>query len=588
MDLTSFEQALVTAAVAGDELEPATGLDVDVSSGGEWGYERSVRAEALEALITGVFGTVHRRGVRLKGGRIRGGLDLSWSQICQPLSLVKCYLDEPLSAKGAELVHLSLSGSQAPSVELQGTRVKRDVILDDGFSSTAVRLIGADIGGQLSIQRGTLDNRDGIALSADQATIGGGVLLDMGFSARGEVSLIGADIGGRLSVRGGTLDNPDGIALSAEQATIRGGVFLDLGFSARGEVSLHGADIRGALNGRRGVFDNASGVALSAERATIQGHVFLDGFQATGQVWLLGTHIGGQLSCKGGTVENPGGVALFAGGATVESAMFLDERFTARGEVRLPLADIGLLFWDDEYVEGMLSLENVTVRQLADRWGHLSLDGRGARLNGFRYESFREGTDDSVKLRLAWLRSSPDYTPQPYTQLAEVYRRSGHDDRAREVLIAREVDRRLQVTASRSSKAKSLFMGATIAHGYKPTRALVAILVLLFSGAVLLSGDPGRQAMVASKAPTTNQPTPLASTAARPKALTCPPDYPCFNPWVYSAETVIPLITLGQTDNWQPAGGLSRYQLWTWAATALGWLFTTLAVAGLTGVIRKD
>ncbi len=157
-------------------------------------------------------------------------------------------------------------------------------------------------------------------------------------------------------------------------------------------------------------------------------------------------------------------------------------------------------------------------------------------------------------------------------------------------MIAREIDRRKGATggdASTVSKAKSVFLGATIAHGYKPGRAVLSLVALWLVGVALLRGEPGRQTIVPTKIPAVAQTTLTGADQLR-DARSCPPRYPCFNAWVYAAETVVPLIKFGQTDNWHVAGGTSRYRIWVWSATALGWLFSTLAVAGLTGVIRKD
>ena len=117
---------------------------------------------------------------------------------------------------------------------------------------------------------------------------------------------------------------------------------------------------------------------------------------------------------------------------------------------------------------------------------------------------------------------------------------------------------------------------------------MLFLVALWAIGVALFFGDPGRQVMVPTKTTTATQPAPSSAAGQQATGLSCPPRYPCFNPWIYSAETVVPLIELGQTANWQPAGGASRYQIWVWTATGLGWLFTTLGVAGVTGVIRKE
>ncbi len=530
--------------------------------------------------------------MRLRGATIQGTLDLSWSELAQPLSLIECHFDEAILANHSTLKQLVLSGSQSKGINLDGATVYGNIELEEGFSATGVvRFLNANIGGRLSCRNGSFSSHPGkYALSADQVTVRGSVFLDEAFSATGEVRLLGASIGGDLSCRNGTFNgNLGDYAFIADGVKVRGSVFLDQAFSATGEVHLLSADIGGDLSCRNGTFTNDGAIALRADGMAVKGSVNLhEGFEATGRVRLPGATIGGQLSCRNGSFSNPGEYAFIADRVTVRGSVFLDGGFSATGGVRFPGARLGLLWWDDQHVQGVLDLRDATVPQLADDWVQPLKEGGGARLSGCRYESFVEGTDDSLKLRLAWLRSAPGYTPQPYTQLAAVYRSSGHDDRARKVLIAREVDRRKRGQPSRWAKAKSLLLGATVAHGYEPARAVLFLVVLWVIGVALLLGTPGRQAMVPTKPAAVRQPAPSSVAGQQATGLSCPPRYPCFNPWIYSAETVVPLIELGQTANWQPTGGVNRYHIWVWTATGLGWLFTTLGLAGVTGAIRND
>ena len=126
------------------------------------------------------------------------------------------------------------------------------VLLRNGFTAEgAISLRGARIGSSLECDGASLTNATadggGIALAADHAIIGGAVLLRNGFAAQGAISLIGARIGGNLECDGASLTNatPDGtgVALAAENAVIGGAVLLRHGFVAHGGVSLLGATI---------------------------------------------------------------------------------------------------------------------------------------------------------------------------------------------------------------------------------------------------------------------------------------------------------------------------------------------------------
>jgi hypothetical protein len=114
-----------------------------------------------------------------------------------------------------------------------------------------VRLLGADITGQLSLRSAKLTgtNRDGNALVGDEMKVGGSVLLDKGFSAAGAVRLPDADITGPLFCSGAKLagTDGDGNTLVGDLMRVSGSVFLDKGFSAAGAVSIPGARIGGSL-----------------------------------------------------------------------------------------------------------------------------------------------------------------------------------------------------------------------------------------------------------------------------------------------------------------------------------------------------
>ncbi len=65
-------------------------------------------------------------------------------------------------------------------------------------------------------------------------------------------------------------------------------------------------------------------------------------------------------------------------------------------------------------------------------------------LRDFRYDALYPGPDEvGLGERIAWLNRDPTgYSPQPYTQLAAIYRAEGHNGAARTVLIASQNRRR--------------------------------------------------------------------------------------------------------------------------------------------------
>jgi uncharacterized membrane protein len=341
--LSEAEELVLLAAAIGEPREFPRGPEPSTPPS-EWPKERLVRAAFFRWLVTDGGATfVHPRGIAIGGVAVEDDLDLADARQQGCLYLKRCAL-KGLSIERAELGLLSFSNSTVRgTLNVDRATIRGGVFLTEGFRAEGeVRLLGAEIGGQLVCNGAQFSNPKGNALSADQATIRGGVFLTEGFRAEGEVRLLGAEIGGQLACQGAQISNPEGNALSFDLATIRGSVFLKDGFRAEGQVRLLGAEIGGELALNSAQLSNPKGDALSADEATIHGGIFLrDGFRAEGHVRLLGAKIGGQLSCEGAQLNNPESNALSADGATIRGGVFLTEGFRAEGEVRLLGAEIG-------------------------------------------------------------------------------------------------------------------------------------------------------------------------------------------------------------------------------------------------------
>ena len=69
-------------------------------------------------------------------------------------------------------------------------------------------------------------------------------------------------------------------------------------------------------------------------------------------------------------------------------------------------------------------------------------------------------------------------------------------------------------------------------------------------------------------------------------------DWETFNRYAYGFDIVIPLIEFGQTEAWAPSTsrGIWGWHLW-WLKSilaGLGWVFTTIIVTAIPGLIRRD
>ena len=194
--------------------------------------------------------------IHLHGAWICGEtpLDLRYASIPYALYFSNCHFAVSVVMQYAECAALYLDGSRlAQGLRADGLVTKGAVYLRRNFSAEGeVRLLGANIGGNLDCGGGRFNNPGKYALSTDSLTTKGDVNLGDSFSAEGMVRLIGANIGGILSCVNGEFHNPNGTALLADGLTTKGDVYLMQGFSANGEVRLPGAKIGGGLfcNGR--------------------------------------------------------------------------------------------------------------------------------------------------------------------------------------------------------------------------------------------------------------------------------------------------------------------------------------------------
>jgi hypothetical protein len=536
------------------------------------------------------------------------------------------------------------------------------VSLCDICAEGQVGLYRGNIGSDLRCDGGIFRNPGGRALSAGGASVGGAIQLRNGFQAIGEVNLYGAKISGNLACDGGIFFNPDGRALAAGGITVDGAIELRNGFQATGEVGLYSARISGNLACDGGIFLNAGKRALNAGAVTVGGSVLLrrsregENFRAEGEIGLYETRITGMLDCTGGHFLNPGKdkYALNARAVVVGGDTRLGYGFQATGLVRLTGASIGThleLFgakFFGEPCNGLLA-EKIVVKGLFDwrkvtctnetvlnlwgaRVGQLADDKKSwpepgkLDLDDFVYTAIVNSPMDAAT-RKYWLERQASQSPRPqrdreatrfrpntYQQLAKVLRESGHEAEAKRILIAKERARARQKYENWRWHmwlwriwpwlGNRLFLDFGMAYGYEPQRLLVLAGVFVLAGGVLFGAGYRAGTIIPAKKVQENT------------------RYPSFDPWMYSLDTLLPIINFGQKDYWWPEvshtpfmivtelGSVSSVQFaslaphdpkttkwWTsvaflrvyrWVHIGIGWLLITLGIAGVTGLVRKE
>ena len=260
--------------------------------------------------------------------------------------------------------------------------------------------------------------------------------------------------------------------------------------------------------------DGSALPGLNAERLEARGGVSLKGAAVSGELRLSGSRLDGNLSLDGASVSCPGRAALTADGIALRSVELRGARID--GETRMTAARVdgdldltgarlshpdgealhlnrtvvrgGLFLRGGAQIKGALDLTGASVDTLHDDEASWPAPG-DLLLNRCLYNALIGGPMDAER-RIAWLaRQTPDrwgeeFWPQPYEQLAYVFRDMGHDDDAQTVLVEKE---RLQRAARRARASNPLWrllltvkdslLGVTLGYGRKP---LLAFAWLLF------------------------------------------------------------------------------------------------------------
>jgi hypothetical protein len=547
--LLPAEEKLLEAVARGQRCQlsdPTMKLEQENLEAFKADVSRHMRANFLAFLALGgdEHAPVHQKGISLEGAYISGPLDLAGGEIPQPLIFSSCYFDDAIFLQDALTQAISLAHCRIHDDFIAiRARIKGGLFLQDGFvAEKAVLLPDAKIDGPLICRGGRFSH----ALTCDNIKIAGNVVLNDGFSAYGTVSFDGAAIDGNIDCRTSYFREVSGVALLCRHAQISGSLFLIRG-SAEGEVSLQGCKISGFVDCSAGMFKNGGAVAIDAEKSIVDGGIFLaNGFLSEGTVSIRAAEVGGDLDCSGGTFANPGAVALDLHGARVQGALLMRNGFSADGTVDLSLANLGSL-GDDDVALGR------------GRASTLVLDG-------LTYERLSGSAPVDARTRMRWLRRQPrehlhrEFRQQPFEQLAKVLKMMGRDTDARRISLFKE----RYLVSARVRRAPFIgkpliwlmwrLYGVTMGFGYSPHRLLFLLAGLWLIGAWIYSqaADQGTFAPADSQVWMSDKFGACHPPDGNWTRCSGADELPKFDPIIYSAEVLLPVINLGQRRYWEP------------------------------------
>lgn len=482
------------------------------------------------------------RGIKIQGPlNITGDVfNLAAVHFSKPIRIWNCSFDGDIRIDDAELKRLVLDSCSFRALFGENSVLKSNLEIKRCTVEHRIWLIRTDIEGHLNLEGTTINE--------------------------------GNTLPPKFLIDGREITDEEHRVLRCEGAEVRGGLLMRRGFAVHGNISLRRASILGVLRTTGAKF---RGLEPETIRPDEKPHITLD---------LRGATIGGTLDLTGVT-ELTGGLDL----RDTRARAFADDRSA----------------WPEP---GKLLLDGFTYERLTD-----------SREN--------KRTPRASKDRLHWLRLQwePDlyerFKPQPWTRLAKVLTDMGHDHSAKTILFEREKWRNRQTRKNPLTKSLVSLLGLIAGHGYRSHRAFVGMGIawtlafFLFSYAEDFNlVSPSQEVVLLAISDEINSP---CITGPMVVDLV-PPRYPSFNPAVFAVDTIVPITNFEQTDFWvisslnschqnmiaealptflphevktQIAQIAVRFDIFRsarWFFVAVGWLLTTIAVAGITGILERD
>jgi hypothetical protein len=505
------------------------------------------------------------------------------------LYLPSAKIESDFSLRGARLTPATENRGDGherfydPLVTLIADRceVSGNVDLDRGFTATGtIRMVNARIGGSMRLTGARIDLSGGDepfkeltgspqpgpypyrALHLDGSRIDGGIdarnariagqLRVVDVSARGSVIFDGAVLanrngdvvegrrfatGGNLDARGvavfGSMLLPE--AVIGANLDLRASRFVNPGRYRRDKSRKPSVDLRSAQIGR----DLVCAVGERENQA----------FSSHGEIRIRRAQVGRQTNFQGSEIGSSLNATAINGYALSTQELRLDVKSAPRGKVNLRHARCASLLDNDAFW---------------DATGHIELDD-------FRYDSFAvpiELDDDAQivrRLRLLRKAMGGSYRPGPYDQFAAMLRAGGNEEHASTVLIAKQ---RWRYNALAEGyrvlgpvvRTWSWLQQWAVGYGYKPMRALLALVTLLVLGSAWFA----------------TQPVPHEVNVD---------DHLVWNPYLFTMDQLVPIVDFGFKNRWALHGAS---QWVTAGLTACGWILATTVAAGVTRMLRRS
>ncbi|HEY0106768.1 MAG TPA: hypothetical protein VGB91_11840 [Rhizomicrobium sp.] len=504
---------------------------------------------------------VGAEGVRLFSTTIGGALTCENATLNHPLIALDCQFEKPIILDGATTRDVIFNRSHIPSLSANNAAIHGNLWLGEQVTfDLGVSLLTATIDGSIDLSAATVRaGEDGLALSAAGATVRQAVILTDG-RFHGSIDLTVARIDNGLEASGAKIFNKGGTALKAN-GLVCNYVRIDEGFHAIGFVNFIGATLAVQLRCTGAIFELGDDSSerrevLSLHSADLGTYLQFGDTHGKEVCWLpalfLGTVDLGQAKCRAFN-DAP---ECWPARETVILDGFTFERFdNCRTDWR------SRRDWLLHQPAHHIGSPPPEVISLAPRpwWTTAAASVRGAAGAMLRLpRSIAHGLWLAAMWIIGRPAPPPPpndsyLRPQPWTQTIKVLRDMGYDDDARELAMQREIMRASGASTRWHLKLWLRLLHATIGNGYKPQRALYWSMFffllgwLTFAAAANLGFMSPREGSV------------VVYLASHP-GLKLPEHYTRFNAPVYALDNYLPIIELGQDQAWEPTDHRSGHR----------------------------
>ena len=521
-------------------------------------------------------------GIRISGAFFNDGVDLSRASLNYFLCLKNCVFQKPVNMIDLRTIHtLTISDSVfIDQSEMYGLISERGIHLTDNMFRKGLKLDGAQIGARLDLRGSQFEGELGLR----DIQIGSGIFIgkiqahsdvDMHFakarlqlagdkvSVTGKLDLRGVDIGTEIYLQGefDSLNLRHARVLSQacfDRSHIEGsfeagyayiGESFEFSKGKVGQARFGSMEIGGRLDLEETTFDDS----LDIQGTRVSRNISLQDSKLKVSLRANDCETMHQFDLERARIDGPAEMK----GIRVGTAMILeDAEFGSSVDLTDAQINNSLLMKNCDISDGMLNLNGV---QTGGTWYLENANLSRVRLNRFMYSDIYPRDYTSL---FNLLGKHVEYHPDAYKQMANVLQSQGYEELAEDILIKGQSHSNRYKLLGFWSKLWNCVSHITIGYGYKPELAAVWAFCITVVGWLIYKKERGRL---------------IKSTAAGlPSTYT-------FNPFIYSADALIPVIDLGQEKYWFPTGWV---RICWWIQHTTGWVLVTVIVVGLTGLLR--